>query len=104
VDKLVTITPPRIRLFGEAGRPIEAEVLIRPEKKYHFEIVNILAENGENINFDYESIKTEKGEPAYLVRVENKKKDKGRFVDKIILKTTSKYQPEISLRVSGNLI
>ena len=59
----------------------------------------MLAENGENINFSYESIETEKGEPAYLLRIENKKTDKGLFVDKIILETTSKYQPEINTQI-----
>lgn len=101
VDRLVTIKPRRIRLTGAAGQPVKTEILILPEKKYPFKIVDVSADDGENIHFTYREIKMEDGANGYILTVLNDKPDKGRYVDKIILKTTSKYRPTINLHVTG---
>ncbi len=101
-QKIATIRPRIVSLFGPVGKPIKASVKIVPEKKYPFKILEAKAENGENISYKLEEVKkTEKSE--YKLTVENKKKEKGRYSDNIILKTDNTIQPEIKIRVSGNI-
>jgi hypothetical protein len=82
---------------------VSAKVLIVPEPKYLFSIVNATAEDGSNIEFFYKSIKTDKNMDGYTLTVRNKSIKKGHYMDAIILKTTSKYKPEIRLIVFGTI-
>jgi len=103
VEKLVTIRPKRVRLSGPAGEPINASVDIIPEKKYAFEIVEAKAKNGEYIAV---SIKEEQrpGGIGYVLTIQNLKKDRGRYMDTIVLKTTSTIRSTIRIRVFGQII
>ncbi|MCP4681348.1 MAG: DUF1573 domain-containing protein [Desulfobacterales bacterium] len=101
-EKIATIKPRRVKLFGTVGKPIKTSVTIIPEKNHSFKILEIKAGNGENISWNLEEIKKmEKSE--YKLTVENKKKEIGRYSDNIILKTDNNIQPEIKIRVSGNI-
>jgi hypothetical protein len=100
VENIVTISPQRVRFSGSAGQLLNASVSIIPEKKYPFKIIEANAKKGEHITV---SIKEEKKSErtGYVLTVENLKKDKGRYVDTIVLKTTSKIQPTIKIPVYG---
>lgn len=102
VEKFVTIRPQHINLRGYAGDSVKALVSIIPEKKYPFKILNASAKDGSNIKFELEEAKLS-ADGAYALKVENLKQDTGRFYDTIILETDSKIQPQISVRVYGNL-
>ena len=51
VERLVTIKPRSIRLTGRVGQPVKTEVLILPERKHFFKIVDVSAHDGKNIHF-----------------------------------------------------
>lgn len=78
-------------------------VKIVPEEKYPFKIVEAKAKNGRFIKYKMEEVISLKG-TAYVLTVENLKKEKGRYYDAIYLKTTSKIRPEIKISVYGNII
>ncbi len=102
VEKFASITPNRIRLAGCVGKELKTSVSIIPEKKYPFKIVNVTAKQGKNIRYKIEEFKKSKIS-EYVLTVENIKKEIGRYFDIIHLKTDSKIQPEISIRVMGNI-
>ncbi len=103
VEKLVTITPTRVRLVGPAGQPLEEVVTIIPGEKYPFKIIGVKAINGKRIRYSWSVVKGPKG-LQYRLTVKNIKTGKGRYVDTISLKTTSKYQPVINIEVFGDII
>ena len=102
VEKIATISPKRIRFSGPAGQPFTASVNIIPEQKYAFKIIEAKAKKGEYIAVSLMEDKKSEG-TVYVLTVDNLKKDKGRYVDTIFLKTTSKIQPTIKIPVSGML-
>jgi len=103
VDKLVTISPDRIQLSGSADKGLSSEVLVLPEINYPFKVVEASPEKGDNIELSFSEKVTEDGRLGYTLRVKNIKLDSGRYADKVILKTTSKYQPTIYVPVYGNI-
>jgi hypothetical protein len=102
VEKLVTISSQRVRLMGPAGKQINASVIIIPEKRYAFKVIEAKAKSGKYIAVSINEKKTPEG-TGYVVTVQNLKKDKGRYVDTILLKTTSEIRPTIQIRVIGNI-
>ena len=74
----------------------------QPEKKYPFKILKASAKDGNNIKFELEEVElSAKG--AYELKVENLKKDTGRYFDTIILHTDSQIRPQLMVKVYGNL-
>jgi len=102
VEKLVTIRPKRVRLRGPAGEPINASVDIIPEKKYAFKIVEAKPRNGKYIAVSIKEEKRPEG-IGYVLTIKNLKKDRGRYVDTILLKTTSTIRSTIQIRVFGQI-
>ena len=103
VEKFVTISPRRLRLVSSVGQRIERAVMIIPEKKYPFKILDAKARRGKDIHFKLEETNKAEG-ISYILKVENLKKEKGYYFDMIELKTDSKIQPRIFVRVDGNII
>jgi hypothetical protein len=103
VEKLVTITPTRVKLEGRAGQPIKVAVTITPGKKYPFKIIEATARSGKRIRYSLSESKSPNG-LQYVLTVKNIKSGKGRYLDTISLKTTSKYRPVIDINVYGNII
>ena len=102
VEKFVTIQPQHANMRGMVGDPIKGTVTIIPEKKYPFKIINLRAKDGKYIK--YELKETKKSDTtAYMLNIENLKKDPGRYYDSIILETDSKIRPQLSVRVYGYL-
>jgi hypothetical protein len=99
----VTITPKVLRLVGKAGTPIRGTVTITPEEKYPFKIIAALARRGADIGYTLEEGKGPGGN-GYLLTVENRKSEKGRYFDTIVLKTDSRIKPEIVIQVSGQIV
>jgi len=79
------------------------EVKIIPQAKYPFSVTETKALDGKNILFKLDEV-TNPQEKGYVLRVENIKKDKGRYRDTIVLKTTSEIMPELKIRIFGNII
>lgn len=102
VERFAEITPMAVRLNGQVGKPVGKTVRIIPEEKYTFTVTGVKAQKGEFIQFKLdEALGSEK--KGYLLTVENTRKEKGRYRDTIVLKTTSKIRPELEIRVWGNV-
>ncbi len=100
VDKFVTIVPKRVTLRGLVGSPIKKTVRIIPEKKYPFKIVEHTLAHGNNISYELKQVELAEG-IEYVLTVENLKKVIGNYYNTISLKTDSKIQPSINIRVNG---
>lgn len=103
VKKFVTITPPRIRLSGPVGTPLMTSVSITPEKAYQFKILGVEAKHGKFIDFNLKETGSD-SDPSYILTVSNKKAGPGRYYDILKLKTDSKIQPVIDIRLYGNIL
>jgi len=100
VEKFAEIRPERVRLMGPGDRPLKVHVEIIPRKEYPFRIRSIEAKKGTFIK--YELIETCNAERnRCVIRIENTKKDKGRYLDAIYVKTDSPVHPEIPIYVTG---
>jgi hypothetical protein len=102
INNFVTITPQRVILRGFAGDQIINKVQIIPEEKYPFKIVGDWEVHKKNVRYELEEVKRSK-KIEYVLTIANLKKEKGRYFDTITLKTDSKIQPEIKIRVYGNI-
>jgi hypothetical protein len=102
VKNFATITPKNIRLYGKAGEPVKETVRIVPEDSYPFKILETKAQIGRDIRYELTSEKQAPG-GAYLLTVENLKKETGRYYDTIFLVTDSRVKPKISIRVYGKI-
>lgn len=100
MEVFAAIVPPRVILRGNAGTLIAKSVRIIPRKKYPFEITEVRALDGSHIRLDLKPA-DDKGQPGYVLSVENRKSDKGSYTDTVYLETTSRVRPRIDIRVSG---
>ncbi|MBW1726442.1 MAG: hypothetical protein JRF31_07395 [Deltaproteobacteria bacterium] len=102
VNKFVTIIPHRVVLRGFAGNQITQKVKIIPEENYPFKILGDRAVRKKNIRYELKEASRSK-KIEYVLTIANLKKQKGRYFDLIKLKTDSKIQPDIKIRVYGNI-
>jgi len=102
VEKFAAIDPPTVSLRGFVGDSITKSVSIIPAQKYAFKITNARAQNGRNIKFRLDEVKSA-DLTEYSLIVENLKQEEGRYTDLIILETDSEINPKLNLRVYGDL-
>lgn len=76
-------------VWPQPDKPIAAEVEIVTGKNYSFTVKEITARIGKFINYELIRRCTE-GHEKCVVRVENKKKGKGRYYDVLHVRTDSK--------------
>ncbi len=102
-EKTVTVSPPEIRLSGNAGIPLRAVVQIIPETKYPFNIKKVFAESGKNIQYRLKTVNDPERTHRYLLFVENLKQTPGEYLDIVHIVTDSDVQPEIDVSVYGHI-
>ncbi len=102
VKKVVTVTPQNVRLYGTAGAQLQQTVSVVPEKDFPFKILKTTARDGRNIRY---RLKEERNDSrvTYLLTVENRKADQGRYTDRIELTTDSRHVPRILINVHGRI-
>ncbi len=100
VEKFVTIEPRSARLFGKPGEKIYATIRIVEEKKYPFQIQGPSRRESKNFRYTLSPIE-DPGTRGYLLTVENKLQQEGRYFEQIVLKTDSALKPEIRISVHG---
>ena len=98
VDKFATINPRMLNLRGNVGDSLEGTVIIVPDEKYPFKVVSVGAREGKNIRVALNETNSG-GKSAYALVVKNLKADAGSYSDTVVLKTDSKLQPELDVRV-----
>lgn len=99
VEKFASVQPRYLRLFGTAGETIKATVTVKPEKKYPFKVVAARARTGKFIHVRL--MDHPEADSPYKIEVENVRRDAGRYVDTVILKTDSTIRPELTINVFG---
>ena len=102
VEPFVSINPKTVRISGKIGEELESSVTVAPAGAQKFNITGHTLQNGENLTITMEKSKSEK--KLWKIKVTNTKKSLGRYYDVIILKTDSPIQPELKIRVFGNII
>jgi hypothetical protein len=100
VEKIVEIRPDRVRLTGPADQHLFAEVEIIPRKDLPFTILQINAKIGTFIKYTLIKRCTD-GHDRYILKVENTRKEKGRYFDALYIHTTSEMAPVIPIYVTG---
>ena len=93
------IEPKAARLIGRAGEEIQVDINITPPENHMFDITGVRAEDGSNIRFQLEKSNAESR--SFILHLSNIKPDAGRYVDKMILSTTSTITQELTIRVFG---
>lgn len=100
VEKFAEVRPERVSLVGPPGKALFAEVEIIPRKEYPFRIRELKAKNGAFIH--YELTETcDRGRNRCVIRIENRKTDKGRFLDALYVETDSSLRPVIPIYITG---
>lgn len=102
VEKFADISPCHLRLSGMAGTRFERTIKIIPGEKYPFKILGLYTKNKGNIRCRLETYK-KKETMGYRIIVANINFKKGRYEDRIMIKTTSEIRPEIEIAVSGRI-
>ena len=100
VEKFVEIQPERVQLAGPAGQPIYAEVTLHPRRDYPFSIRRLRAKNGRFIKYELVRPCTD-GDNRCVIRIENTRKEKGRYIDALYVHTDSQIRPVIPIHVMG---
>jgi len=102
VEKIATVTPNVVHLIGAPEDTIQRVVTIVPEEKYDFSIKEESFKSAKkNIDIELKRVKGDK--KAWELVVTNKRKVVGRYYEVITLKTDSAFQPEMKIRVFGNV-
>lgn len=102
VEKFVDIQPERIQLAGPAGQPLFAEVAIIPRPEHPFRIEQIRLKNGKFIKYELTQRCTD-GKNRCVIRVENTRREKGRYIDALFVDTDSEIKPVIPIYVMGTI-
>lgn len=102
VDSFVEISPQRVTLNGQVGQPLRTAIRIQPRKEFPFRILGARAHKGDDITFTLEQA-PQPAVDGYVLLVENRRKDAGRFWDRIDLKTDSEIQPMIRIPIYGHI-
>jgi hypothetical protein len=89
-------------LTGSTDEFISVTATIVPEIKYAFKIIDAKPQKGESISILIGENQDD-GMKGYVLTVNNLKKEKGTYVDTILLITDSPFQPTIKIKVYGNI-
>jgi len=97
------IEPRYARLVGKAGTEFRKEITIIREKAYPFNILQANARNGKNIAFSIEAFSKD-GVDGYLLTIENKRAEAGRYADTLTLITDSPVKSTLKIPVYGQVV
>ncbi|MCF8108929.1 MAG: hypothetical protein K9J81_08040 [Desulfohalobiaceae bacterium] len=100
VEKFAEIRPERVRLKGTSGEKLFQNVLIIPRKIHPFTIQNIKAKYGKNINYTLIE-RCADGNNQCVIKVENTRREEGRYVDVLNIRTDCDIHPTIPIYITG---
>jgi hypothetical protein len=103
IEKVVHIAPSIVRFEGVAGRPLTREVVIQPTAKYPFRILSVDTKKGACFSCELSREQRDR-HPVYRLTVNMDQARKGRYFDKIIIRTDSPYRPEIKIGVFAKIV
>ena len=97
------LKPRYVRLTGRIGDKIAVPVTIVPTPKYPFKIKEVTARTGTAIKYSL-AVRSQEEGGGYNLLVENIRQKTGRYVDVLTLSTDSNIQPQLLVRVYGNIL
>jgi len=99
VDLLAEIKPPSVYLNGKAGDTLETIVSITPSEKYAFALLGIEKRN--NSRIEATLVQPEKEGHTWQIKIKCLSDKVEDLYDELMVKTDSKYVPNLSIRVSA---
>ena len=102
VEKIVSVEPDKVKMFGFFEDNLTETVKITPVEKYPFKITGAKTDKDKYISFDLKPTE-DAGKTAYMLTITNKYKEAGRYSDTIMLQTDNKTIPEIKVKVLGSI-
>lgn len=99
VDAVAVVQPENLRLSGDVGETVTAEVTITPSPEYPFTITGVTFLSGKNLRHRLEQTAN-----GYLLTLENTLAVKGRYYDAITLTTDLPGSPQLTVRVLGDIM
>lgn len=103
IEAYAEIEPSKAELKGAAGDNIRTEIRIIPNNRSPLRITGVKAGKGKNISIDLKEIKDQDG-IHYLLSVINLSKTAAKYTDTIYLTTDSDLKPQITIKVSGEIL
>ena len=102
VDTFIEIRPARVRLEGQAGKPLTVQVEILQNKGYPFTILEVRTKRDDVIRCKLvEQCNTDNN--RCLLQVENIQTKSGRYADTITVQTDNAVKPSFPIQVVGIL-
>jgi len=103
VEPFVQVNPPRAVLSGKAGQPLTATVTITPRPDHPFKVTQVTARRGQFITYKVDLTPLADGRSGYLLTVENRKTDPGRYADLVEIGIDSPIRSLIRVQVVGEI-
>lgn len=103
VEPFVQVDPPRILLNGKVGQPLTAKATITPRPDYPFKVTQVAARRGQFIAYKVDPAPLADGRSGYVLTVENRKTDAGRYADLVEIGIDSPLRSLIRVQVIGEI-
>jgi hypothetical protein len=101
VEKIAMVNPEVVHFVGAPEDALETTIRIVPSAKYDFSLKDQTLAGMKNIAAVLRP--SDSGKKSWQLVVTNTRKTVGRYYEVITLKTDSPFQPELKIRVFGNL-
>lgn len=98
VERVVSIRPSSVYLYGTAGQTLTSEVTIQPSEKYPFSILEMKQRQGSGVAASLHEPES-KGGP-WKISIQATAPKVTNLYDNLTLETDSKYRPTLKIRVS----
>ncbi len=102
VEQVVDVSPKAVYLNGFPGDVLKETVTITPSEKYGFSTLTLEAKNNSKISANL--IKPSGNDKTWKLMIEGTSDNVGDLFEEIILKSDSKFTPELSIKVSAIFI
>lgn len=98
VERVATVTPASVYLYGQPGQTLESEVKITPSEKYPFKILEMNHLKGSGVNATLIEPGQEGG--PWIIKLSATAPRVTNMFDNLTLRTDSQYRPTLRVRVS----
>lgn len=102
VERVVNITPRTLVFQGNSGKVMEKTITIIPVEKYPLNILDLTFKNSRYLACELKKTQIN-GKQAFKVIVKTKKEARGKFYDRLLMKTDSRVKPLIIVWVNVRL-
>ena len=98
VERVATISPASVYLYGEPGQTLESEIKITPSEKYPFKILEM--NHLKNSGVDVILIEPKDVGSPWIIKLSATAPRVTNLFDHLTIRTDSKFRPTLRVRVS----